>query len=65
MLDRFNRVQLEDVVNLCARTKSLSQAGRELLAVSRGQRTTSNDVDRLRKYLARFGMDWERVRERS
>lgn len=61
-LDRFDRVQLEDVVALCARCKSMSQAGRELFAVSRGQRASTNDADRLRKYLARFGLDWETVR---
>jgi len=61
-LDRFDRIQLEDVVALCARAKSMSQAGRELFAVSRGQRASTNDADRLRKYLARFGLDWEQVR---
>lgn len=61
-LDRFDRVQLEDVVRVCARAKSLSAAGRELFAVSRAQRTSTNDADRLRKYLAKFGLDWEQVR---
>ncbi|MXV12039.1 hypothetical protein DYQ93_13500 [Xanthomonas sp. LMG 8992] len=32
-------------------------------AVSRMQRASTNDADRLRKYLARFGLDWEQVRE--
>lgn len=62
-LDRFDRVQLEDVARVCARAKSLSQAGRELFAVSRSQRASTNDADRLRKYLARFGLDWEQLRE--
>ncbi|WP_295943215.1 RNA repair transcriptional activator RtcR [uncultured Xanthomonas sp.] len=62
-LDRFERVQLEDVVRVCATARSLSQAGRELFAVSRTQRASTNDADRLRKYLARFGLDWEQVRE--
>jgi len=53
---------LEDVVALCARVKSISQAGRELSYVSRGQRASTNDADRLREYLARFGLDWEQVR---
>ena len=34
-LDRFDRVQLEDVLEVCARARSLSAAGRELFAVSR------------------------------
>jgi transcriptional regulatory protein RtcR len=61
-LDHFDRAQLEDVVRVCAKAKSLSQAGRELFAVSRAQRASTNDADRLRKYLARFGLDWEQVR---
>lgn len=35
--------------------KFLSAAGRELFAASRRSKTSSNDADRLRKYLARFG----------
>jgi transcriptional regulatory protein RtcR len=62
-LDRFDRVQLEDVLRVCAAAKSLSHAGRLLFAVSRTQRSSTNDADRLRKYLARFDLDWERVRE--
>ena len=61
-LDRFDRVQLEEVVRVCAKAKSLSQAGRDLFAVSRSQKASTNDADRLRKYLARFGLDWDQVR---
>ena len=55
-------MQLEDVLTVCRRSKTMSQAGRELFAVSRASKASSNDADRLRKYLARFGLDWERVR---
>lgn len=61
-LDPFDRVQLEAVVAVCRRSKSLSAAGRELFAASRMQRASTNDADRLRKYLARFGLDWAVVR---
>jgi transcriptional regulatory protein RtcR len=61
-LDRFDRIQLEEVVRACGKAKSLSQAGRELFAMSRQQRASTNDADRLRKYLAKFGLDWEQVR---
>jgi len=40
---------------------SLSAAGRLLFAVSRLQKSQANDADRLRKYLARFGLDWSCV----
>jgi transcriptional regulatory protein RtcR len=63
-LDRFDRVQLADVVEVCAAAPSLSAAGRALFARSLAQRTTRNDADRLRKYLARFGADFETIQAR-
>jgi transcriptional regulatory protein RtcR len=60
-LDRFDRVQLAEIVRACRRARTLSEAGRELFAVSRRQRTSTNDADRLRKYLARFGLRWEQL----
>ncbi|MFN9705879.1 MAG: RNA repair transcriptional activator RtcR [Planctomycetota bacterium] len=56
-IDRFDRVQLAEVVRCCRRHRSLSAAGRELGADTRQKRATANDADRLRKYLARFGLD--------
>jgi transcriptional regulatory protein RtcR len=61
-LDLFDRVQLEAVVEVVERSASLSEAGRTLFAASRARRTSVNDADRLRKYLARFGLDFEAVR---
>ena len=57
-LDRFERVQLHEVLRVCRRSPSLSAAGRELFASSRAQKQSTNDADRLRKYLARFGLGW-------
>jgi transcriptional regulatory protein RtcR len=58
-VDRFDRVQLAEVLRVCAGSRSLSEAGRRtLFAVSRHRRSTTNDADRLRKYLARFGLAW-------
>lgn len=61
-LDRFDRVQLADVAAVCRASRSLSEAGRALYAASRARKGSVNDADRLRKYLARFGLDFERVR---
>ena len=36
----------------------LADAGRALFGASRSRRRTINDSDRLRKYLARFGLEW-------
>lgn len=64
-LDRFDRVQLEEVLRVCAEARSLSEAGRALFAASRTQRTSVNDADRLRKYLARFELSWADVAHRD
>jgi transcriptional regulatory protein RtcR len=61
-LDRFDRVQLEDVLRVCSGCQTLSEAGRVLFSVSRTAKRSSNDADRLRKYLARFGLEWQPVR---
>lgn len=61
-LDRFDRAQLADVVRVCRESKSLSAAGRTLFAASRKRRKSTNDADRLRKYLLRHDLDWESVR---
>jgi transcriptional regulatory protein RtcR len=63
-LDRFDRVQLDDVLGACRGAPSLSAAGRLLFARSREQKRIANDADRLRKYLARFGLDWDLVKRR-
>ncbi|WP_391488560.1 RNA repair transcriptional activator RtcR [Leclercia tamurae] len=58
-LDLFDQRQLETVLEVCRRSASLSEAGRELFAVSRMKKVNPNDADRLRKYLVRFGLSWE------
>lgn len=60
-LDLFDRAQLAAVVEACRASASLSEAGRRLFAVSRLDKKQPNDADRLRKYLARFGLDWAAV----
>lgn len=60
-LDLFDRAQLAAVVDVCARERSLSAAGRRLFAKSLEKRASKNDADRLRKYLARFDLDFETI----
>ena len=62
-LDRFDRAQLEDVLLVCRDAPSLAAAGRVLFAVSRTERTSTNDADRLRKYLARFELDLDTIKQ--
>lgn len=60
-IDEFDRVQLVHVVGVCRASRSLSAAGRRLYAASRKRRKIANDADRLRKYLARFGLEWSQI----
>ena len=57
-IDRFDRVQLAEVLRVCAAARSLSDAGRLLFAASRQRKSSSNDADRLRKYLQRYDLGW-------
>lgn len=58
-LDLFDRLQLQAVLEVCRQAGSLSDAGRRLYQVSRLSKAQPNDADRLRKYLARFGLEWK------
>ncbi|HEY3835413.1 MAG TPA: RNA repair transcriptional activator RtcR [Bryobacteraceae bacterium] len=60
-IDTFDRVQLAHVIDVCRKCRSLSEAGRALFSASRGRKSTTNDADRLRKYLARFDVDWTQI----
>jgi len=56
-IDLFDRLQLGEVLAVCRTCESLAEAGRKLFGVSRQKKRTQNDSDRLRKYLAQFGVD--------
>jgi transcriptional regulatory protein RtcR len=60
-LDLFDRLQLREVIAVCRRCRTLSDAGRQLFAASRNKRASTNDADRLRKYLARYALSWDAV----
>ncbi len=60
-IDPFDRVQLEEVLRVCRSSRNLSEAGRRLFAVSRLAKKKPNDADRLRKYLAKYGLKWEEI----
>jgi len=61
-MDRFDRAGLAEVVAACRESRTLSEAGRKLFHASRAKKASSNDADRLRKYLAKFELDFETVK---
>lgn len=62
-LDRFDRVHLGDVLAVCCKCRTLSEAGRILFSESRKTQKSPNAADRLRKYLARFDLSWKGLTE--
>ena len=60
--DRFDLAALREVVSVCRRSRTLAEAARTLFAVSRLSKTSSNDSDRLSKYLARFSLSFASLR---
>ena len=63
--DLFDRIQLTGIIEICRDSKNLSDAGRKLFGTSRDRKTTTNDADRLRKYLARFALDWQKITDQK
>ena len=64
--DSFDLAQLAHVVAICRASSSTADAAKKLFAVSRQAKKSSNDSDRLSKYLGRFGLKFkELLREGS
>jgi len=64
-LDYIEHIQLEAVLATCMASKNLSEASRSLFNVSRLQKKSNNDADRLRKYLAKYNITWQDVRDQQ
>lgn len=60
-IDLFERDQLATVIVTLQNNTSIAAAGRELFAKSRKSKNSTNDSDRLRKYLSRFGIDAKKI----
>lgn len=60
-IDLFDQAQLATVIRTCRSSRSMSEAGRKLFAVSRLAKASSNDADRLKKYLGRYGIAWSDI----
>jgi sigma54-dependent transcription regulator len=50
-IDAFGRLQLQSVIELCRRSRSIVDVGRALFGASCAKRSAINDSDRLRKIL--------------
>ena len=59
--DDFDLVQLAHVVQVCRGSESMADASRKLFAVSFKAKKSSNNTDRLSKYLAKFGLKFRNL----
>jgi len=51
------------VLSVCRTSTTMSAAGRVLFDRSRERKKIANDADRLRKYLARFDLEWGELKD--
>ena len=59
--DTFDLAQLAYVVKVCRESKTMADAAKKLFSVSRLSKKSSNDTDRLSKYLARFDLKFKEI----
>ncbi|MBU1108342.1 MAG: RNA repair transcriptional activator RtcR [Candidatus Riflebacteria bacterium] len=60
-LDLFDRLQLNTVLEICKNSANMAEASRKLFAGSLQKKRSTNDSDRLRKYLQRFGISSKEI----
>jgi transcriptional regulatory protein RtcR len=61
-LDLFDSLQLNAILSVCKSAANMAEAGRTLFAGSLRKKGSHNDSDRLRKYLQRFGVNWQDIK---
>ncbi|MEG2075440.1 MAG: hypothetical protein RRY34_02965, partial [Victivallaceae bacterium] len=59
--DLLELTTLQKVIEVCQSSVSQAEAGKKLFAVSRLQKKSANDSDRVSKFLARFGLDFRTI----
>ena len=63
-LDIFEAAQLEAALAVIAASRNMAEAGRKLFAVSRTERKSVNDSDRIKKYLQSWNLTYDDVKAR-
>lgn len=62
-LDRFEQIQLQGVLDLVCNSQSLKEAGAALFDQTRQKNQKFNDSDRIRKYLLKYGLSFQGLKE--
>lgn len=58
-MDLFDRLQLNQVIQVCMSSRSMAEAGRRLFNVSRDKKSSANDSHRLKQYLQKFDLNFQ------
>ncbi|MGI8495423.1 MAG: RNA repair transcriptional activator RtcR [Pyrinomonadaceae bacterium] len=60
-IDDFKLIQLEAVLAVCCKCRTIAEAARQLFPKSLMLKKSKNDSDRLRKYLLTFEIEWSHI----
>jgi transcriptional regulatory protein RtcR len=63
-LDLFEHIHLAGVIQVCRHAKSMAEAGRTLFNQSREQKKSQNDSHRLKQYLGKYHLEFNKIRDR-
>lgn len=60
-IDDFKLIQLEAVLAVCCKCRTIAEAARLLFPKSMAVKKSKNDSDRLSKYLLKYEIEWSRI----
>lgn len=61
IIDDFKLIQLEAVLAVCCKCRTIAEAARQLFPKSLALKKSKNDSDRLSKYLLKFEIEWSQI----
>lgn len=61
-IDAFDKAAIEVVLSTIHKSSSMAEAGRLLFSASRMQKASSNDTDRVKKFLTKWGLTYSEVK---
>jgi len=60
-LDYYDYIKLAGLVAVCKESKTMAEAGRRLLNVSRSEKRTANDTHRVKQLLQKYGLTFPKI----
>ena len=60
-MDLFDQMQLQSVIQICGESRSMAEAGRRLFAISRTNKSSTNDSHRIGQFLGKFKLKFDQI----